>query len=144
MRSFDLIEMTRLVGMKFAKVKNWTVDRPFTIHPSAYQASGRGSMNLYSIQDVYLMAVAGEFSKAGFAAVAIGKLVKALQAKFPDLGAAPVLMAWRPKAGGEFEITEANDAPPDAALRVIVDAPRIVEGVNRRAEKLPSRKAKKR
>ena len=75
MPAFDLNAMAKLVGIKVTKAKNWTVGRPFTIPASAYQASGRGSINLYSIDDVYLMAVANEFSKAGFAAKAIGKLV---------------------------------------------------------------------
>jgi hypothetical protein len=136
MQAFDLIEMAELVGMEFAKVKNWTVDRPFTIHPSVYRASGRGSINLYSIQDVYLMAVAGEFSKAGFAAVAIGKLVAAIQVKFLDLDTAPILTVWRLKAGAKFEITEGRHDPADAILWITLNTPKIVRGINQKAEKM--------
>lgn len=144
MQAFDLNVMARLVGMTPATAKNWTVGRPFTIPASAYQASGRGSINLYSIDDVYLMAVANEFSKSGFAAKAIGKLVHAVKAKFPSLGEAPALTVWRPKAGGKFEIGETTDKLPDTALWVMIDTPGIVKGVNERAEKLDHRKAKKR
>jgi DNA-binding transcriptional MerR regulator len=144
MRAFDLTEMARLVGMTPAKAKNWTVGRPFTIAASAYQASGRGSINLYSIEDVYLMAVAHEFSKAGFAAKAIGKLVESLRARYPSLEAAPALTVWRPKAGGKFEIAESGKVPIETALRIIVDAPSIVQSVNERAERLANRKARKR
>jgi hypothetical protein len=136
MQAFDLVEMAGLVGMKSAKVKNWTVGRPFTIHPSAYQASGRGSINLYSIQDVYLMAVAGEFSKAGFAAVAIGKLVEVLQTKFPDLGAAPMLTVWRRQAGGKFEITEDRHHPAEASLWITLNTPNIVKTIDQKVEKM--------
>jgi DNA-binding transcriptional MerR regulator len=130
--------------MTLATAKNWTADRPFTIPASAYQASGRGSINLYSIDDVYLMAVAHEFSKAGFAAKAIGKLVEAVQAKYPSLGEAPALAAWRPKAGSKFEIREANNRPPDSVLWITISTPSIVEAVNERAERLANRKARNR
>ena len=127
-----------------AKAKNWTVGRPFTIPASAYQASGRGSMNLYSLDDVYLMAVAHEFSKAGFAANAIGKLVEAVQAKYPTLGDAPAITVCRPKAGGKFEIREVSNKPPDATLWMTVNTPSLVQTVNERAEKPSKRKTQKR
>ncbi len=130
--------------MNFATAKNWTVGRPFTIPATAYQASGRGSINLYSIDDVYLMAVAHEFSKAGFAANAIGKLVESVQTKYPSLGDVPALSVWRPKAGGKFEIREATARPLDAALWITINTPGIVETVNERAEKLSKRKARNR
>jgi hypothetical protein len=144
MQAFDLTEVARLVGMTPAKAKNWTVGRPFTIPASAYQASGRGSINLYTINDVYLMAVAHEFSKAGFAAKAIGKLIEAVQAKYPSLGEAPAITVWRPKAGGKFEIREAGNRAPDATLWMTVNTLSIIETVNERAEKPSKRKAKKR
>lgn len=144
MPAFDLNTMAKLVGMTPARAKNWTVGRPFTIPASAYQASGRGSINLYSIDDVYLMAVAHEFSKAGFAANAIGKLVEAIRAKYPSLGEAPAITVWRPKAGGKFEILEAGNRAPDATLWMTVNTPSIVRGVNERAEKPSKRKGKKR
>jgi hypothetical protein len=142
--AFDLNTMAKLVGMTPARAKNWTVGRPFTIPASAYQASGRGSINLYSIEDVYLMALAHEFSKAGFAAKAIGRLVEAVQAKYPSLGEVPAISVWRPKVGGKFEIREAGNGPPDATLWMTVNTPSIVETINERAEKPPRRKAKKR
>ncbi len=139
MQAFDLTETARLVGMKFAKAKNWTVDRPFTIPASAYQG-GRGSMNLYSIEDVYLMAVANEFSKTGFAAAAIGKLVESLRPKYPDLRQAPVLTVWRLKPGGKFEISESSK-DPDASIWVRLDVPRICKEINDRVKKRSQRKS---
>jgi len=144
MQAFDLTEMAGLVGMSPATAKNWTVGRPFTISASAYQASGRGSINLYSLDDVYLMAVAHEFSKAGFAANAIGKLVDSLRAKYPSLGDAPALAVWRAKAGGKFEIREATAGSPDGVVWITISTPGIVEAINERAAKPAKRKAKKR
>jgi hypothetical protein len=144
MPAFDLNVMAKLVGIKVTKAKNWTVGRPFTIPASAYQASGRGSINLYSIDDVYLMAVAHEFSKAGFAAKAIGKLVESLRAKYPSLGDAPALAVWRAKAGGKFEIREASNRLPESDLWITISTPSLVEAINERAAKPAKRKAKKR
>lgn len=140
MQAFDLTELTRLVGMTPSTAKNWTVGRPFAIGASAYQASGRGSINLYSIDDVYLMAVANEFSKAGFSAKAIGRLVESVQAKYPSLGEAPALTVWRLKPAGSFEIREADTRAPEAGLWITINTPSIVRAINERAAKPAKRK----
>jgi hypothetical protein len=132
MQAFDLIEMAALAGVNPAKAKNWTNNRPFTIGASIRSGAGRGSVNLYSIEDVYLMALAGEFSKAGFAAMAIGKLVEAVQAKFDSLAGVSSLTVWRPKAGGPFRLSEGRDKPPDATLWVTVSVRELVQGVDRK------------
>lgn len=136
MQSFDLNQMAALAGIGYAKAKNWTVGRPFTIRASAYQASGRGSMNLYTIEDVYLMALAQEFSGLGFAAVAIGKLVEAVQAKFPKLAEVPRLTVWRPKAAGVFKVAEGQEKPTEMYLWVTVNVRELVQRVDTKAKKL--------
>src|SRR5580658_7884012 len=83
-RTFEFREMIDVLGISATKAKNWTVGRPFRLEPSIRTASGQGSRNLYSLEDVYLMGVANELSHAGMAAAAIGKLVAALKVKFPD------------------------------------------------------------
>src|SRR5256886_17257716 len=85
--------MTTLLGMPQTKEKNWTAGRPFKMPASVRTATGTGSRNLYSIEDVYLMALANEFSKAGFAAKAIGRLLEAVDAK--RLAEVGWLTVWR-------------------------------------------------
>jgi len=81
---FELGEIVKLLDMSPVKAKNWTIGRPFKLDASIKTASGQGSRNLYSLEDVYLMGVANEMSHAGMAAKAIGKLVAALRSKFPE------------------------------------------------------------
>src|SRR5580693_3679788 len=93
MPPFEFREMSRILGMSPSRAKNWTVGRPFKLEPSIRTASGQGSRNLYSLEDVYLMGVANELSHAGMAAAWIGELVSALKERFPD-GLAEVDMLY--------------------------------------------------
>src|SRR5438445_13556436 len=78
---FELAEMAELLGMPLTKARNWTIGRPLSIPASIRTATGTGSRNLYSIEDVYLMGLANEFRKAGFAAMAYGRMVEAIDGK---------------------------------------------------------------
>ena len=136
MKAFDLIEMATLADIAPTKAKNWVNGRPFTIKASIREAAGRGSSNLYSIEDVYVMALASEFSKAGFAAAAIGKLLEAVQAKFASLAECSSLTVWRPAAGGAFRLEEGRDRPSNAILWMTVYVRELVQDVDKRAERL--------
>ena len=65
MQTFEFREMIEVLGMSASRAKNWTVGRPFKLEPSIRTASGQGSRNLYSVEDVYLMGVANELSHVG-------------------------------------------------------------------------------
>jgi hypothetical protein len=113
--------MAKILGMKFAKAKNWTVERPFTISPSERAAPGQGASGLYSIEDLYLMGVANEFSEVGFAAKAVGRLVEAARPMLArPTSHATVWIVWRLKRGGAFHIETGPARPPKAYLSVTV------------------------
>jgi len=113
MEIFELSEMAVVLGMPLTKARNWTIGRPLTIPASVRTASGTGSRNLYGMEDVYLMGLASEFSKAGFAAKAIGRLVDEVDAKrLADMG---WLTIWRgPKL--TYIIKEGKVQPQDNVL----------------------------
>jgi hypothetical protein len=115
---FELPELAKILGLDLAKVKNWTNGRTgLLIEPSIRKATGTGTRNLYSLEDLHLMAVANEFSKAGYAAMAIGKLVqvvKPLLAK--PIAPNAVWTIWRVKPGGSFSIELGRIQPPKAVL----------------------------
>lgn len=113
MAAFELTEMAKLLGMSPVKAKNWTSSRPFKIPASVHTASGTGSRNLYSIDDVYLMGVANEFSKAGFAAKAIGKLVDSLDAT--KLANMDWLTVYR-SGSLKYIVKEGKVPPPEGVL----------------------------
>lgn len=110
---FELPEIAAILGLDIAKAKNWTNGRTgLEIAPSVRPAGGTGKSALYSLQDLYLMAVAAEFSKAGFASKAIGKLaetVKPMVAKPipPDT----MWTTWRVKPAGPFRVETGEQKP---------------------------------
>ena len=130
MHVFELSEMTTLLGMSVVKAKNWTAGRPFKLPASVRTATGTGSRNLYSIEDVYLMGLANEFSKAGFAAKAIGRLLEAVDAK--RLAEADWLTVWR---GKNFNVVEGKNPPESVPLWHTVDVGRLVRLIDRAVEK---------
>src|SRR6266571_7900183 len=113
MEIFELSEMAELLGMPLTKARNWTIGRPLSIPASIRTAAGTGSRNLYSIEDVYLMGLANEFSKAGFAAKAIGRLLEAVDAK--RLAEMNWLTVWR-AGSSKFHTREGKASPPEGVL----------------------------
>jgi hypothetical protein len=131
-QTFEFREMIRVLGMSGAKAKNWTEGRPFKLEPSIRTATGQGSRNLYSLEDVWLMGVANELSKAGMAANAIGKVVGAVQAKFPNgLAAVDALYISRGEKGTYRIETREDRLPADAVVRIAIDVRRLRDRVDR-------------
>jgi DNA-binding transcriptional MerR regulator len=137
MEVFELGEIAKILGMPLTKAKNWTIGRPFTIEPSIKTASGHGSRNLYSLDDLYLMGLANELSKAGMAANAIGKLVEAVKAKFPGgLSDVETLFVSRgPKLAYRIETRE-DRVPADAVVRVVIDVRGLRDRIDREVARL--------
>src|SRR2546426_5417755 len=113
MEIFELAEMAELLGMPLTKARNWTIGRPLSIPASIRTATGTGSRNLYSIEDVYLMGLANEFSKAGFAAKAIGRVLEAVDAN--PLAQMDWLTVWRPREF-KYHLPGGRGQAPERAL----------------------------
>jgi hypothetical protein len=119
---FELAEMAKVVGMPFSKAKNWTMGRPIRFRASLRSGMGTGSRNLYSLDDVYLVAIAHECSKTGMAAKAIGKLIDAVRMKLPaGLHGVGMLYAWRgPKLTYRIEARE-DRLSADTVVRLVIN-----------------------
>jgi hypothetical protein len=136
-QTFEFREMILILGMSPSRAKNWTVGRPFKLEPSIRTATGQGSRNLYSLEDVYLMGIANDLSHAGMAAAAIGKLVAAVKAKLPDgLADVDVLHVAR-GANLTYRIEVREDRlPADAVVRLSIDVARLRRRVDQAVKKL--------
>jgi hypothetical protein len=130
---FELGDIAKILGMPIAKAKNWTIGRPMTIEASIRTATGHGSRNLYSLEDVWLMGVANELSKAGMAANAIGKVVGAVRAELPDgLGSVDTLFITRGEKGTYRIETRESRLPTDTVIRIAINVRRLRERVDRK------------
>ena len=134
---FELGDIAKILGMPIAKAKNWTIGRPMTIEASIRTATGHGSRNLYSLEDVYLMGIANALSKAGMAAKAIGKLVGAIRTKFPNgLGALDTLFISRGEKLTYRIETREDRFPSDTVVQLAIDVPALRATVDREVRKL--------
>jgi hypothetical protein len=137
--------MADVLGMPLTKAKNWTVGRPFKLNASLMEAAGKGTRNLYSIEDVYLMGLAYEFSRAGMAANAIGKLVEVVRGAFPQgLGKIEGLTVWRPTGKLAYQVREGHEQPKgDVLLWHTLHVAELVACIDQKVEsggKRPKRK----
>jgi len=137
MQTFEFREMVKVVGISETKAKNWIVGRPFKIEASVHTATGQGSRNLYSLDDVYLMAVANELSRSGMAAKAIGDLVGTIKTRFPKgLGQVDSVTLWRnPKH--EYKFVGNGDRPLTAGVvSMTIDIGRLRNRITERMKDL--------
>lgn len=134
MEIFELPEMAEVLGMPLTKARNWTIGRPLTIPASVRKATGTGTRNLYNIEDVYLMGLANEFSKAGFAAMAIGRLLKEVDPT--KLAKMDWLTVWR--AGTlKFHLREGKAQPPEGVLLWhTLNVGGMVKGIDKAVERM--------
>lgn len=132
MQAFELPEIARILKLDLAKAKNWTNGRTgLVIEPSVRKATGTGTRNIYSLQDVYLMAVAQQFSRAGFAAKAIGRLMEAVR-PMVDVSAKrdEVWVVRRIKPAGPFHIERGNAQPAASFLWHTLEIGRLLADVD--------------
>lgn len=137
MQTFEFREMIDVLGMDAAKAKNWTVGRPFKIEASIRTASGHGSRNLYSLEDVYLMGLANELSHAGMAANAIGKLLEDLKTKVTT-GLANIrsLHASRDASLRYHIETNEDRLPNDTPVRIRLDVLKLRNQIDHAVKRL--------
>src|SRR5438445_584082 len=83
---FELSEVADLLHRSNSTVKNWTIGRPLSIKPSIRASRGKGSRNLYSREDVYLLALAAQLSRDGFAPNTVKQVFKELKGRSDLLG----------------------------------------------------------
>jgi hypothetical protein len=62
---FTLGEIAEILQAPISRIKNWTAGRPFKIIPRIMGAKGKGSRNLYSLEDVYLFALVNQLHNDG-------------------------------------------------------------------------------
>jgi hypothetical protein len=133
---FTIGQMTDIVGMDPDKVKNWMAGKPFEFKPSGLSASGKGSRNIYKRNDLRLLSVANEFSKAGFAGKAIGRLLKVIRPKLARLSYDSVLTVWRTTPGGPFQIAVGRAKPAGVVLWHVFEVGTLLRGIDERIESL--------
>jgi hypothetical protein len=135
--TFEFREMISILDMSPSRAKNWTVGRPFKLEPSIRTATGQGSRNLYSLDDVYLMGIANDLSLSGMSAGAIGELVGALRERFPDgLASVDILYIARPaNAAYRIELRE-DRLPADSIVRFSIHVSRLRRKIDQAVRRL--------
>jgi DNA-binding transcriptional MerR regulator len=136
MEFFSIGQMTEIVGMNADKVKNWMAGHPFAFKPSAQAASGKGSRNIYNRNDLYLLGVANEFSKAGFAGKAIGRLLDAVRPRLATLPRTAVLTVWRVTPGGPFHLDAGTNKPAGVTLWHMFEVGALLQRIDERIDRL--------
>ena len=142
---FELSDVARMVGLPISKAKNWSIGKPLSITPSVREAQGTGSRSLYSMDDVYRMAVANEMSKLGLPTKAIEAVLQLLKMEFskPEgsqvLRKADWLLIWRKtkewaiefRSGPKFQFTPTLE---NGLVLVVLDLKTMVQRLDDRSK----------
>jgi len=72
---YELADVARFLGIDKSRLKNWTIGRPFKVRPSVRSASGKGTRNLFCVDDLYAFAVIQHLNDAGVPILAIQGLL---------------------------------------------------------------------
>ncbi len=72
---FTLGEVAKVLSVPSSRIKNWTIGRPFHVAPSIVTGRGKGSRNLYSLEDVYFFALLNRLDGDGLSTDLIGWVV---------------------------------------------------------------------
>lgn len=86
-------------------------------------------MNVYNIDDVYLMALANQLSLAGVTARAIGEVVS--EVPTGGLAEAKTLIIWK-GGSGKVYVHAGDDRPPAVIVCHVVDMARLVKGIKQK------------
>lgn len=133
---FELPEMAKILGIDPARAKNWTNGRTgVVIEPSIRKIIGTGKRNLYSLEDLYLMGIARDLSLAGFAAKAIGDVLKVITPKL-DRRAESVTL-WRQKK--TFHVGQGRTKPEGATVWHTIALKSLLDGIDEAVEKAGGR-----
>jgi len=77
---FELGQVAAFIGAPDSRVKNWCLGRPYAIVPSVRRAVGTGRSNLYTRNDIYLLATVNELTRGGLATRLIQDFLSYLEA----------------------------------------------------------------
>jgi DNA-binding transcriptional MerR regulator len=143
---FELSEVADLLDLTPSTVKNWTIGRPLTIKPSIRASRGKGSRNLYSRDDVRVLALAAQLSRDGFAPNTVQKVLKELKGRSHLLGSplsALVISSSGGKpeikflSGGSITIGVYEQLRADLIGRYVLNLAKLVSWVDGRIAKVP-------
>jgi len=83
---FGTKQAAQILGVPDWRIKNFSEGTAYRLPPSVQVGSGRGSRRLYSVSDLYRMAIANELVLCGFTPEAIGGAMHAV----PDSALNPI------------------------------------------------------
>ena len=77
--AFERRQIAQIVGASYALVKNWSNGKTFEIIPSVKAPTERGATKLYSLSQVYLMAITVSLKRQGMHPDFVRKLLPILK-----------------------------------------------------------------
>jgi DNA-binding transcriptional MerR regulator len=76
MEIFEISSVAKILDVPSSRIKNWTIGRPFKVKPAIRTARGKGSRNLYSLENLNLLALINQLTNNGLAPWAIERVLE--------------------------------------------------------------------
>jgi hypothetical protein len=153
---FTLAEVAELLRAPKTRIKNWTIGRPLKIVPRILAGQGKGSRNLYSLEDVYVFALVDRLHRDGLSNEAIRHVLDGVFLT-PKLGPVKFFTLvnekgkWFPRffqtSPGRWEDVMPDDSGAEADVGpgvYALDVRQLVAWVNARVHALKAERRRKR
>jgi hypothetical protein len=76
MEIFELSSVARILKVPSSRIKNWSIGRPFRVIPALRAARGKGSRNLYNLENVRQLALISQLTDNGLTPRVIEHVLK--------------------------------------------------------------------
>jgi len=119
---FTLGEVAQIVGAPKARIKNWTIGRPLKVIPKVLAGKGKGSRNLFALEDVYLMALVNRLRKDGISSGTIQDVIESAQGNFERITA---IVLFRRHGKWDLMVHLGGSFNPEAILEMAVESPGV-------------------
>ena len=80
--ALTLSEVVKLTGLPKTQVQNWTSGRPYSVFPSIAAGGGKGSRQLFAIEDVYFLCFLNELREQGLSVAGMNRVIDYFQIRF--------------------------------------------------------------
>jgi DNA-binding transcriptional MerR regulator len=139
---FTVAEVAEIVQVSKSRIKNWTIGRPLKIVPKVRAYRGKGSRNLYSLQDVYLFALVTQLHDDGLSTKLIEYILEGVLLG-PRLGPVMAVILHRPQGKwkaltmtGGFDWDEINRRAAASRGLYFLNVRAVLNHVNESAAKI--------
>jgi hypothetical protein len=102
-------ELWNAAGISKSLAEGWTNGRPFKVMPSLSVADGKGTRNIYTLADVYFIALLHQLKLYGFSSELLQRIVRVYSVRLPGQDSFAIQFLAPPIPGISFTLKDSGE-----------------------------------